>query len=211
MHSRFAIEPHVRTWRSRAIVALAAACGFLVATDVAFASNWTVGLSGGSSGEAASGAISNLTVTAATSATLTNVLYPGGNGDVVVTITNPNDYPVTITALQFPVNTSTATGYTSPTMTVGNLNAGCTALTSGVTWSYSTGVAGSSHTLTTAIVVGASGNANNPLTVTLTDFASMSSASPSTCASTYFSMPSLAGVTATAGGTPVTTTPTSDT
>ena len=47
----------------------------------------------------------------------TNLLYPGGNGDVVVTISNPNPYPVTITAVQLPTNTTYATGYTTSALT----------------------------------------------------------------------------------------------
>ena len=43
--------------------------------------------------------------------------------------------------------------------------------------------------------------ANNPLTVTLSDPASMSLAAPLACANTFFSMPSLTGITATGGGT----------
>ena len=38
----------------------------------------------------------------------------------------------------------------------------------------------------------------------------MTSAAPTLCQSTFFSMPSLTGIAATAGGTPVTTTPATD-
>ena len=41
-----------------------------------------------------------------------------------------------------------------------------------VTWNFSTGTSGTSHTLTTPLTVGASGQANNPLVVTLTNDAS---------------------------------------
>ena len=70
------------------------------------ASNWVVGLVGGSSGESQSGSISNLSITAVASPAASNLLYPGGNGDVVVTISNPNAYPVTITAVQLPTDTT---------------------------------------------------------------------------------------------------------
>ena len=55
---------------------------------------------------------------------------------------------------------------------------------------------GSAHTLTTSLVVGPSGNANNPLTVTHTNDASMTAGAPAACENTYFSMPSLTGVAA---------------
>lgn len=194
--------------RRRLMVAMGTAVGVLLATDLSFAaSNWTVGLAGGSSGEAASGTVSNLVITA--KAAPTNLLYPGSQGDVLVTITNPNNYPVTITALQFPTNLTGAAGYTDSALTAASV--GCTALTSGVTWTYSTATAGASHTLGTPLVIGANGNADNPLTVTLTNYATMANTSPAACEGLYFSMPSLAGVTASAGGSPVTATPATST
>lgn len=196
--------------RQKVVVMLAAACGFLMATDIAFASSWTVGLNSGSSGEAASGSVSNLTITAVASPGPTNLLYPGTAGDVVLTITNPNNYPVTITALQYPSNITGAAGYSSSSLSAASAEALCNAALSGVTWTDSTATVGASQTLSTPLVVGASGNANNPLTVTLTDYATMASTSPAACESSYFSMPSLDSVTASAGGSPVTTSPTTD-
>ena len=138
-----------------------------------------------------------------------NLLYPGGTGDVVVTISNPNPYPVTITALQLPTSTTYATGYTTSALTT--TQTGCLASTpSDVIWNYSTTTSGSSHTLTSAVTVGASGAANNPLVVTFTNDASMTAAAPAACANTYFSMPSLTGVTATGGSATSTTTPATD-
>ncbi len=64
--------------------------------------------------------------------------------------------------------------------------------------------------LTTALTVGASGAPNNPLVVTLTNDASMGTSSPAACANTYFSMPSLTGVTATGGAATSTTSPATD-
>ena len=139
----------------------------------------------------------------------TNLLYPGGTGDVVVTISNPNPYPVTITAVQLPTNTTYATGYTTSALTT--TQTGCLAATpSAVAWNFATGTSGSSHTLTTPLTVGASGQANNPLAVTLTNDASMGSTSPSACANTFFSLPALTGVTATGGAATSTTTPATD-
>ncbi len=195
---------------STRIKVLSAVAGIVLAGAGAYAAtNWVVGLSGGSSGEGQSATISNLTITAVGSPAASNVLFPGGSGDVVVSISNPNPYPVTITAVQLPTNTTYATGYT--TNALSTTQTGCLAATpSAVTWNYSTATSGSSHTLTTALTVGASGQANNPLAVTLTNDASMASTSPSACANTYFSMPSLTGVTATGGAAASTTTPATD-
>jgi hypothetical protein len=172
-------------------------------------SSWVVGLTGGSSGQGQSANVSNLTITAVASPSPTNLLYPGGTGDVVVTIANPNPYPVTITAVQLPTNTTYATGYT--TSALSTTQTGCLAATpSDVIWNYSSGTSGSSHTLTTAVTVGASGSSNNPLVVTLTNDGSMTAASPAACENTYFSMPALTGVTATGGAATSTTSPATD-
>jgi hypothetical protein len=126
-----------------------------------------------------------------------------------VTISNPNAFPVTITAVQLPTNTTYATGYTTSALTT--TQTGCLAATpSGVGWNFATGTSGSSHTLTSPLTVAASGAANNPLTVTLTNDASMLATAPLACAGTYFSLPSLIGVTATGGAATATTSPTTD-
>ena len=188
----------------------ASVLGVVLAGGAAFgATNWIVGLSAGSSGESQSANISNLTISAVASPAPSNLLYPGGTGDVVVTISNPNPYPVILTALQLPTSTTYATGYTTSALTT--TQTGCLASTpSDVIWSYSTTTSGSSHTLTSAVTVGASGAANNPLVVTFTNDASMTTAAPAACANTYFSMPSLTGVTATGGSATSTTTPATD-
>ncbi len=198
-----------RGWlRTRNVVGGVA--GVVLAGTVAYAAtNWAVGLNSGSTGEGQSAAISNLTITAVASPAATNLLYPGGNGDVVVTISNPNPYPVTVTAVQLPTNATYATGYT--TSALSTTQTGCLAATpSDVVWNYSTGTSGTSHTLTSSLTVAASGQANNPLTVTFTSDASMTTAAPAACASTYFSMPSLTGVTATGGAATVTASPATD-
>ena len=85
---------------------------------------------------------------------------------MVVTIANPNPFPVTMTAVQLPTNVTYATGYTTSALTT--TQTGCLAATpSAVTWNNSTATSGSSHTLTTALTAGASGQSNNPLVVTL--------------------------------------------
>jgi hypothetical protein len=187
---------------------VSAVCGSLLVASAAYAAtNWVVGLNSGSSGYAQSSAISNLTITATSGGT--NLLYPGGTGDVTVSISNPNPFPVTITALQLPTNATYATGYTTSALTT--TQTGCIATTpSDVIWNFSSGTSGSSHTLTSAVTVAASGQANNPLVVTFTNDASMTAASPAACANTYFSMPSLTGITATGGAATATTSPATD-
>ena len=185
---------------------VAAIVGALLAGGGAYAaSNWVVGLAGGSSGEAQSATVSNLTITAVASPSATNLLYPGGNGDVVMTIANPNPFPVTVTAVNLPTSTTYATGYTTSALTT--TQTGCLATTpSDVIWNYSTATSGTSHTLASALTVAASGT----LTVTMTNDASTTAAVPAACEATYFSMPSLTGVTATGGAATATTSPATD-
>lgn len=186
------------------------AAGMALAGGAAYgATNWIVALTGGSSGEGQAATIQNLTITSVSTPSPTNDLYPGGTGDVVVTITNPNPYPVTITAMDLPTSTTYATGYTTASLTT--QQSGCISSTpSDVIWNDSTSTSGSAHTLTTPLVVGASGNANNPLTVTLTNDASMTASAPAACAGAYFSMPSLTGIAATGGAGTATSTPATD-
>ena len=185
---------------------IAMVLGALLAGAGAYAAtNWVVGLTSNSSGEAQSATISNVTISAVASPAPGILLSPGGTGDVVVTISNGNPYPVTITAMQLPTSTTYATGYT--TSALSTTQAGCLASSpSTVVWNFSSTTSGSSHTLTTPLTVAASGKANNPLTVTLTNDAAMGSSAPLACADTYFSMPSLTGITATGGGTGTATT-----
>ena len=207
---RLVFAPPVKRERSRRRKLVFALFGALAAAGLAYAvTNWAVGLSGGSSGEGQSGSVSNLTITAVASPAASNLLYPGGGGDVVATISNPNPFAVTITAVQLPTNATDAMGYT--TSALSTTQAGCLDSTpSDVIWNYSTGSSGSSHTLTTALTVAASGQGGNPLAVTLTNDASMTAAAPAACENTYFSMPSLTGVTATGGAAAATTSPATD-
>ncbi len=168
------------------------------------ATNWIVGLNAGSSGQSQSATIANLTITAVAAPSATNLLFPGGNGDVVATITNPNAYPVTITGVNLPTNVSYAGGFTTSALTTAQT--GCSTSTSYVIWNYSTGTSGSVHSLTSALTVAANGS----LTVTFTNDASMTVAAPAACAATYFSMAALTGVVATGGAATATTSPATD-
>lgn len=209
LHSRGARHRRGAGHRFAMAKVIAAVTGVVMAGGSAFAAtNWVVGVSGGSSGEGQSANVTNLSITAVASPSPTNLMYPGGTGDVVISISNPNPFPVTITAVQLPTNTTYADGYTTSGLSA--TQTGCLATTpSYVTWNWSTSST-STHTLTTALTVGASGGSNNPLVVTLTADASMGSAAPAACENTYFSMPALSGVTATGGAATSTTSPATD-
>jgi hypothetical protein len=194
-----------RAPKTRISKAISAVVGVALVGGGAYAAtNWVVGLAGGSSGQGQSATITNLTITAVASPSAASLLFPGGNGDVVATITNPNPYPVTITGVNLPTSTTYAAGFTTSALSVAQT--GCTSGTSDVLWNYASATLGSTHTLTTALTVAASGT----LTVTLTNDASMTVAAPSACANTFFSMPSLTGVVATGGAATATTSPATD-
>jgi hypothetical protein len=194
-------------WRSRVI---SAAIGMTLAGVAAYAAtNWVVGLASASNGQGRSAQVSNLTISAVASPTAGPPLYPGGTGDVVLTISNPNSFPVTITAVQLPANTTDASGYTTSALTTAQT--GCLATTpSDVSWNFSTPTSGTNHMLSVPLTVGASGAPNDPLAVTLSDDALMGIAAPAACANTYFSMPSLTGLAATGGSAASTPTPATD-
>jgi hypothetical protein len=196
-------EGHAK--RARRMKIASAATGVLVvgAAVVFAATNWTIGLTGGT-GSAQSQSVSNLTVTASTSGSFSNQLFPGGNGDVSITITNPNAAPVTVTGFSLPANTTYAAGYSDQALTTAQ--SGCTSSTSLVAWNYATGTSGSAHTLTTPVTVAANGT----LVVTLTNDASMALTTPAACESTYFKMPAMTAVAATAGAAVATTSPATD-
>lgn len=201
--------PHRRTPYRRTRIVAAIVGALLIPAVAVASSNWTVGVAPGSNGQAQAGTISNLTITATASPAATNLLYPGGTGDVVVTISNPNAFAVTITAVNLPTNTTYAAGFSDSSLSTPQ--AGCAAATpSTVTWAYSTAASGTSHTLTTPLTVAASGQANNPLVVTLTNDAAMGSSAPLACAATYFAMPSLTAIAASASTSAVTTSPATD-
>lgn len=173
-----------------------------VALGAGAATLWVVALNGGSSGQGQSTTPVGITITAVNTPSPTNLLYPGGSGDIVATITNTNVGPVTITALTVPANTVFAAGYTNSTLVT--TNASCTAITSTVTYAFSS--AGGSHTLTTPLTVAG----NSTLTVTLTNDAVMGLTAPAACEGTFFSLPSFTGVTATEGAASATTSPATD-
>ena len=126
---------------------------------------------------------------------------------MVLTIANPNPFPVTITAVQLPASTTDASGYTTSVLTT--TEPGCLQTTpSTVPWNFAAPTSGSSHTLSIPLTVGAAGSTDNPLGVSLTDVASMGVSAPLACAGSCFSrLPSLTGLTATGGSPTPTPTP----
>lgn len=181
-----------RRRRSRASRIGAAAIGTILAGAAAYAAtNWVIGLTSGSNGEGQSMSITTLEVKAVSAPSPTNKLYPGAAGDVVVTITNNNTFPVTITGVDLPTDTTYAAGYT--TAALSTAKTGCSTTTSLVSWNYATATSGSAHTLHKAITVAASSSVK----VTLTNDAAMATAAPAACENTFFSMPSLTGISAT--------------
>ena len=181
------------------IVAIVIGC--LAAGGVAFAAtNWTVSLGSGSNGQAQSASVANLTISAVATPATVNSVYPGGYGDAVMTIDNTSAAPVTITAVNLPTSTTHGPGYSNSTLTT------ATRCTTYVTWRFATTTSGSSHTLTTALTVGA----HSTITVTLTNDITMSTTAPATCKRNYFKMPSLTGISATAGADAATVSPATD-
>lgn len=73
------------------------------------------------------GTISNLTITATASPAATNLLHPGGTGDVVVTISNPNAFPVPVTGVNLPTNSTYAAGFSDSSLSTPQ--AACSAAT----------------------------------------------------------------------------------
>lgn len=191
-------------WSRKTQVA-AVIAAVLIAGGTAFgATLWVVSLAGGSSGESQSATIQNISITAVSSPSATNLLYPGGNGDVVATITNPNPYPVTVTGVTVPSQASMATGYTNSNLT--GAVGGCTSSTSDVYWKGALSSGTQAETLTTGtdpLIVAANGT----LTVTLTNDAFMTNAAPAACAGIYFQMPSLSAVAASGGAATATSSP----
>jgi hypothetical protein len=150
----------------------------------------------------------DLTISAVASLRAAEPLYPGANGDVVVTISNRSASSVTITAVSLPSDATFGTGYTTRALTT--KKTGCLATTpSGVVWNYSAGVAGIAHKLAKPLTLAANGR-DDPLTVTFIDAAEMTRWAPAACEGAYFSMPAMTGVTIRDDRAPVTTSPTTD-
>jgi len=115
-------------------------------------------------------------------------LYPGGTGDVAVSIANRSSVTIMVTAIDLPANTTYAAGYT--TSAGATPRPGCAAATSGVAWNGSTAARGSAHRLVTPLVIGA----HRTAVVTLAEAARMSPSAPAACEGADFTMPALTGI-----------------
>jgi hypothetical protein len=158
--------------------------------------------SGSGTGQAQAATVTNLSIAAVATPSISHTLYPGSTGDVVLTISNPNVFPVTITAVTLPSATTFAAGFTNSNLT--GAIAGCSATTSQVAWNFASNTG--SHPLTSALTVGASGT----LTVTMTNDAAMGTTAPAACEGTFFQMPPIPSVTATSSTNTATISPTTD-
>jgi hypothetical protein len=133
--------------------------GVILTAGIAFAA-WTAGGSGNGYAKAATvGALTTVDASASTTAQL----YPGGTGDVKITVSNPNAFPVTVTGVS---GSGTITS---------NAGATCTNAT-GVTFTDTTGLTDVAAASTTT-------------TITLTNKASMSNSSNNACQGAIFTIP----------------------
>lgn len=170
-HQRRTLPPttHRRPRRHLAtLVTVSAVLAVLMGAGVAYAA-WTATGTGTAGAKATT--FQPLTVSAGTT---TAQLYPGGSGDAVVSITNPNPFAVKITQVS---QDSTPGKFVSS-----DLSANCTDA-SGST--HPTGV-----TLTTATGTPlASVPANSTASITLTGKVTMSAASDTGCQGATFAIP----------------------
>lgn len=193
--------PRAAGRKSKLLPIVAVSVGTLLAGTAAYAvTQWAVSLSSGSTGAAKGASVTDITITAVASPSPSNLLYPDSTGDVVLNITNPNSFPVTITSLKVPSASSYATGYATSGFSSSVSTCSASSTGTDVYWHYSTSTTSTTHTLSSPLTVAASGHAGDPLTVTLTGAATMGTGASSACEGKYFKMPSLKGVTAYGGG-----------
>ena len=154
-----------RVSKKLAALTIAAALGVVGLVYAAWTTNGT------GSGYAKAGtaqALSTVDVSASTSATL----YPGGPaGDVLIKISNPNPYPVTVTGVSL--------NGTNGDIAADSGHSGCT--TTGVSFTNQTGLS--------IGVPAKSGSTNGEAQATLTGAASMSNASLNACQGAVFTIP----------------------
>jgi hypothetical protein len=143
---------------ARKVSVTAVFTGTLLVASVAFAA-WTAGGSGHGYAKATT---ADVVSTLDASASTTAQLFPGGSGDVTVTVSNPNDYPVRLTSIA---------GNGAITSDKGSA---CDAST-GVTFTDQTGVFDVP--------------ANDAATFTLSGAVAMSNASDNSCQGAVFTIP----------------------
>lgn len=142
-------------------LALALSAVVMMATAMVTFGSWSVSSAPGN-GYSKAVTASSLTFTDVSGSAAAQ-LYPGGSGDLILRVTNPNSFAVTITAVS------------GNGTIVSDKGAGCNAAT-GVTFTNTTG-------LTQAVGAGAS------VTFTLTGKTAMSNASDNACQGAIFTVP----------------------
>jgi len=146
---------------------LMATAAAVVVTSMVFAA-WTSNGTGSATTKAgSSSALSTVDASASTSATL----YPGVDGDVKLTISNPNPFAVRVTNVSL--------NGTNSDITPDGSHSGCDP----------TGVSFTNQTGLSIDVPGKSGGTNGSATATLTGAASMSNASVNACQGATFTIP----------------------
>lgn len=102
-----AMPSAVKQWSKRAPLVMMAVPTLIIGLGAGTAYAYFTS-NGSGSGSASTGTTQNVTIT--TNVTPAGLLQPNGTGDLVITVTNPNNYPVQITALTL----GTVTGCTTP-------------------------------------------------------------------------------------------------
>ena len=171
-----AVQRSARRKRRYAVIGVSVA--ILLVAGVAFAA-WTA--SGSGSGSAQAITAQDLGTDAATPQSAQ--LYPGGTGDLEITITNPNPYPVRVTSVQFD----------SSSFVTSNQGAACTddptndpAHVTGVTFDGYTADGVTNQYLD---VPAASGATDGSATFTLTGTVSIDNTSDNGCQGAVFDIP----------------------
>lgn len=157
----------------------------LLSTGVAYAFFTSTG---SGTGAVAAGTSQGLTLSPAT--VNSNKLYPGGSGDVIITISNPNPFNVSVTQLSLPVTPATAYSNSGLSTLNSTCNTNGTGGMTPVTWAYST------KTLSGVVIAAKSGGTAGTLTLTLTGGAAMSSSADTSCQGAFFQMANVTSVTA---------------
>ena len=157
-----------RPWRATPVVVVATALSVLLGAGVAFAA-WTATGTGAAGAKAT--AFQALTVSAGTT---TAQLYPGGSGDAVVSVTNPNPFPVKITQVAQDIS---AGKFVSSDQGTNCTDAAASTHPTGVTLTSATGAP-----LATIA-------ANSTSSFTLTGKVTMANTSDTLCQGATFSIP----------------------
>ena len=151
----------------RGLTTFAATGAAVVVTSFVFAA-WTTNGTGSATTKAGNAsALSTVDASASTDATL----YPGVSGDVTLRISNPNAFPVRVTAVSLNGDNSNITADAG--------HSGCSP----------TGVSFTDQTGLTIDVPAKSGGTNGAATATLTGAAAMSNASVNACQGATFTVP----------------------